>query len=380
MKSIISSSFKLGILGGGQLGKMLLQPASRLDIHVSVLDPSPEAPCARLAPEFVVGDLMDYDTVLAFGRRVDVITIEIEAVNVQALAQLEKEGVQVHPSAGLLPTIQSKIEQKRFYLDHGIATAGAVFFQSPAELRASSMKFPCVYKSATGGYDGRGVQVLREAAQLASLPPGPGLIEDMVQDMTEISVIVARTPGGECSTFPAVAMDFHPEANLVEFLYSPAQLPPGVEEGAAKLARQVAEALGLVGVLAVEMFVTRSGEILVNESAPRPHNSGHHSIEAAWTSQYEQHLRAILDLPLGSPALRCAAVMVNILGEPDANGPVRYVGLEEVMALEGVYVHIYGKREVKPFRKMGHVTILAAGLKEAREKAIFVKNHLKATI
>jgi 5-(carboxyamino)imidazole ribonucleotide synthase len=380
MQSPVSSTFKLGILGGGQLGKMLLHPASRLDIHVEVMDPSADAPCARIAPGFTQGDLMDYESVLAFGRKVDVLTIEIEHVNVDALFQLEREGIKVYPTPASLQIIQSKVRQKQFYVRENIPTSHAIFFSHPSEIQTASLTFPCVYKTDTLGYDGKGVQILHSHADLAALPPVPGLIEEMVTNMTELSVMVARNAGGEVKAFPAVAMEFHPTANLVEFLYSPSGMNASIEQNAAALAIEVAEKLGTVGLLAVEMFVAADGRILVNESAPRPHNSGHQTIEANFTSQYEQHLRAILNLPLGSPALRCAAVMVNLLGEADASGPVRYEGLDAVLKLEGVYVHIYGKKEVKPFRKMGHVTILGSDLKLAREKAIFVKQQLKATI
>lgn len=367
----------LGILGGGQLGKMLLQETSRMDIRTAVLDPSGFSPCKGRCEVFEVGGLKDYETVYQFGKLVDVLTIEIEHVNVDALEQLEKEGVAVHPSPKLLRTIQDKGLQKEFYRDHNIPTSPFFVYANKAELSKHKLQFPCVQKLAKEGYDGRGVNILRSQADVEALPEGSGLIEDFVGDKQEISVIVARSVSGETNCFPSVEMDFHPTANLVEFLYSPANIDAKMEAKVASVTLQVAESLGLVGILAVELFVTPEGEVLVNESAPRPHNSGHHTIESNYTSQYEQHVRAILDLPLGSVEARSAAVMVNLLGEDGHTGYVCYEGIESCMALEGVYVHIYGKKQTRPFRKMGHVTIIADSLAQAKEKAIFVKENLK---
>jgi 5-(carboxyamino)imidazole ribonucleotide synthase len=377
MARYFSSDFMLGILGGGQLGKMLLQETSRMDIRTAVLDPSGFSPCKGRCEVFEVGGLKDYETVYRFGKLVDVLTIEIEHVNVDALERLEKEGVAVHPSPRLLRIIQDKGLQKQFYQDHKIPTSPFFLYANKAELRQRDLQFPCVQKLAKEGYDGRGVNILRSQADVEALPEGGGLIEDFVGDKQEISVIVARSVSGETKVFPSVEMDFHPTANLVEFLYSPANIDEEMEEKVASIALQVAESLELVGILAVELFVTPEGEIMVNESAPRPHNSGHHTIESNYTSQYEQHVRAILDLPLGSVEARSAAVMVNLLGEDGHTGYVCYEGIESTMALEGVYVHIYGKKQTRPFRKMGHVTIIADSLEQAREKAIFVKENLK---
>ncbi len=368
----------LGILGGGQLGKMILQETSRMDIQTAVLDPSGFSPCKGRAQIFEIGDLRNFESVYQFGKLVDVLTIEIEAVNVDALAQLEKEGTAVYPSSKLLRTIQDKTVQKQFYVDHKIPTSPFFSYSTKAELMQQELKFPCVQKLATDGYDGRGVNILRSWEDVMELPEGRGLIEDFVGKMKEVSVIVARSVSGETVAYPPVEMEFHPTANLVEFLFSPTTLNNDESQRAKDVALQVAESLGLVGILAVEMFVTEDGTVLVNESAPRPHNSGHHTIESSYTSQYEQHVRAILDLPLGSVNSRSAAVMVNILGEPAQTGYVVYDGIQDVLAMEGVYVHIYGKKQTRPFRKMGHVTIVADKLEEAKSKARMVKEKLKA--
>lgn len=373
-----SSNFVLGILGGGQLGKMILQETSRMDIQTAVMDPSSFSPCKGRAQIFEVGDLKDFDAVYRFGKLCDVLTFEIEGVNVDALARLEEEGTKVYPSSKTLRIIQDKRRQKEFYQAKGIPTSPFFTYLSKAELLQRELKYPCVQKMASLGYDGRGVNVLRSREDVEELPDGPGLIEDFVGEMKEVSVIVARRPSGESIAYPPVEMEFHPTANLVEFLFSPTSLSEDEEKMTRKIAMQVAEGLDLTGLLAVEMFVTKEGDILVNESAPRPHNSGHHTIESSYTSQYEQHVRAILDLPLGSTGARSAAVMVNLLGEPGQTGFVKYDGIEEALAIEGVYVHIYGKKQTRPFRKMGHVTIVADDLEQARQKAHTVKETLKA--
>lgn len=378
MKSPFSSDFTLGILGGGQLGKMLLQETSRMDIRTAVLDPSADAPCAHRAELFVQGNLQDKETVLAFGRRCNVVTIEIEHVNVEALEILEREGITVAPSSKLLKVIQNKRLQKEFYRDQRIPTAPFFSFANLAALREMPLSYPCVYKSALHGYDGRGVSILRQASDLNLLNEGPGIIEAFVENAKEISVMVSRNAQGKTAVYDPVEMEFHPTANLVEFLFSPSTLSEREVDEAKRIALKVADSFGLVGLLAVEMFVRPDGMILVNESAPRPHNSGHHTIESNYTSQYEQHLRAVLGLPPGSVRTKSAAVMINILGEPGHSGPVEYRGISEVMGQEGVYVHIYGKKETRPFRKMGHVTIIAEDLEIARKRAIFVRDHLKA--
>jgi len=369
--------FKIGVLGGGQLGRMLLQEAINFDVRLSILDPSPNAPCAQIAHEFKVGDFNDFDTVMAFGRGKDVITIEIEHVNVEALRQLESDGVKVYPSPDVLEIVKDKGLQKQFYADNDIATSSFLLVENAAELATKSVEFPVMQKLRTGGYDGRGVQALKTANDLKMAFDAPSVLEKFVDFEKEISVIIARNDDGQVKTFPVVDLEFNPEANLVEFLFSPAEIDAEIERKALDLAHKVVEAFQFVGILAVEMFVCKDGSVLVNEVAPRPHNSGHHTIEASITSQYEQHLRAILNLPLGSTDSIQAAVMVNLLGEPGHTGMVEYQGLDEVISWPGVHPHIYGKAETKPFRKMGHVTICAGNLADAKKLALKVKDKLK---
>lgn len=372
-----SSDFRLGILGGGQLGKMLIAEAIRLDIHTRVLDPDPLSPCRFVATYFESGDLMDFRAVYRFGRACDLITIEIEHVNTEALARLEAEGVIVCPSSQALRIIQDKYLQKCFYRDHGIPTAD--FFLLPENKKPdfSNIRFPFVQKLCTSGYDGKGVVIIKSPDEVSRMFSSASILEEFIPGAVEISVIAARNARGEVKCFPAVEMVFHPEANLVEYLFCPARITPDQEAEAESIAAKVITHLDIRGILAVEMFITPEGKILVNESAPRPHNSGHHTIESAYVSQYQQHLRAILDLPLGSVRMKTASVMINLLGEPGYSGKAVYQGLSTVMEMEGVNVHIYGKKETRPYRKMGHVTILAGGVEDAREKADFVKKHLK---
>jgi 5-(carboxyamino)imidazole ribonucleotide synthase len=376
-KNFSSSDFRLGILGGGQLGKMLIAEAIKLDVHTRVLDPDPASPCRFLASYFENGDLNDYKSVYRFGRVCDLVTIEIEQVNTLALAQLEEEGIKVCPSASVLSIIQDKYLQKCFYRDHQIPTAPFYYLAAGDLPDLNQLNFPFVQKLCKTGYDGKGVQVLYSPEDLNKMFQDPSIIESFVSDAREISVIVARSASGEVKCFPAVEMVFHPEANLVEYLFCPARITPEEEVQAQQLAIRVIESLEMEGLLAVEMFLTPDGRLLVNESAPRPHNSGHHTIESAYVSQYQQHLRAILDLPLGTTRMKTASVMINLLGEPGYSGKVIYQGIEEVMKMEGVSVHIYGKKETRPYRKMGHVTILSDTVEDARDKADFVKRHLK---
>lgn len=364
-------------MGGGQLGKMLIAEAIKLDVHTRVLDPDPASPCRFIASYFETGDLMDYKSVYRFGKACDLVTIEIEQVNIQALLQLESEGIKVCPSPKALAIIQDKYLQKCFYRDHQIPTADFYYLPAGELPDLKKLDFPFVQKLCTSGYDGKGVQVVKGPEDMAKMFAANSMVEAFLPNVTEVSVIVARNASGEVKCFPAVEMVFHPEANLVEYLFCPARINAALEEKARDLAIQVISGLDMEGLLAVEMFITPSGEILINESAPRPHNSGHHTIESAFVSQYQQHLRAILDLPLGTTRMKTASVMINLLGEPGCSGKVKYSGLESVMKMEGVSVHIYGKKETRPFRKMGHVTILSDTVEDAREKADFVKNTLK---
>ena len=369
MKTIYSDNFRLGILGGGQLGRMLIQEAVNYDIRVAVLDPAQDAPCASLCHEFVQGSFQDYASVIAFGKDKDVITVEIEHVSTDALEDLEKSGVEVYPKPSFLRMVQDKGLQKEFYEAHHIPTAPFQLIESTNALDYSILRFPFVLKLRTGGYDGKGVQIIRSAADLEHTFNGPCLIEEMINFSKELSIIIARNKQGETSFFPLVEMEFNAEANLVEFLFSPAQVLPEVELQAQAIAKKIAESCNFVGLLAVELFLTKEGQLLVNEMAPRPHNSGHHTIEACVTSQYEQHLRSILSRPLGDTTLVQPAVMVNLLGASGHEGPVHYKGLEEALRLPGVHVHLYGKSSTKPFRKMGHITVTNADLTIAKEYA-----------
>lgn len=367
---------KLGVLGGGQLGRMLLQAGLDLNIQFSVLDPDAQAPCHTLGP-FTQGKLTDFDTVMAFGHGCDIITIEIENVNTRALRELEKMGKKVFPQPHLIELIQDKRTQKEFYRTHHIPTAEFVLVENRADVQRHGAFLPAVNKLGKEGYDGRGVQMLRTAADFDKAFDKPGLLERLIDFDQEIAVIAARNEKGEVATFPAVEMVFHAEHNLVEYLYSPASISLAIAQQADQVARRLVEQLQLVGLLAVEMFVTKDGQVLVNEVAPRPHNSGHHTIEANVTSQYEQHLRAIFNLPLGDTRIVQPSAMVNLLGEAGFEGPAKYEGLEAVMKESGVHVHLYGKKNTKPFRKMGHVTLTGQHVEELKTKVEFVKRTLK---
>ncbi len=381
MHNYFSSDFKLGILGGGQLGKMMLYDTRKYDIQTYVLDASPEAPCKIACDVFEQGDLMDFDTVVNFGRKVDLLTFEIELVNVDALEQLESEGKKVYPSSATLRKIQDKGVQKQFYAEKGIPTADFTVYTEKYELTEALVRkewdYPFVWKSCTGGYDGKGVSVIREEEDLIPLPEGACLAEKMIPFKNELAVIVARNVSGEVKTYPVVEMEFHPEANQVEYVICPARIEDHVAEKARAVAKKVSESFEHVGLLAVEMFQTEDDEILVNEVAPRPHNSGHYSIEASFTNQFEQHLRAILDLPLGETESKVGGVMVNLVGDENHEGQVHYQNIGKIMQMPGVTPHIYGKKQTRPFRKMGHVTIVNKDLGEARRIAEEVKKEIK---
>ena len=372
-----SSDFKLGILGGGQLGKMLLYTTRRWDVQTFVLDPSSEAPSRFACNHFVQGDLKDFETVYQFGKKVDVLTIEIEHVNVEALKKLKSEGVKVYPEPEALEIIGNKCLQKSHYADHQIATAPFQNFKSTSDAKKATRSFPCVWKSATGGYDGKGVKILKSIEDFNELPNVPCLIEELIDFEKELAVIVASSVSGKQKSYPVVGMDFHPEANQVEFVVCPANIDDTIANKARELALTVAKSLGVTGLLAVELFLAKDGSIYVNEVAPRPHNSGHYSLEGSYTDQFEQHIRAILDLPLGATDSKVAAVMVNLVGEELHTGPVHYQGLDEALSIEGVSPHIYGKAETRPFRKMGHVTIVGKELEEVYLRARKVKDLIK---
>ena len=377
MKNFYDTDFRLGILGGGQLGRMFIQEAINYNLSVDILDPDTNAPCKEIATSFTLGDLKDEETVYNFGKNKDVLTIEIEHVNIAALYRLKEDGVKVFPQPEVLEIVQDKGLQKQFYFDNGIPTAPFQLVENKAEIEKHRGQFPFMMKLRKGGYDGKGVTPLRNELDMKDAFDAPSVLEKMVDFQTEISVIVGRNENGEIKSYPVVELEFNPEANLVEFLFSPGNLTKEIEEKAQKIALDVAEKIGVVGILAIEMFVTKDGEVLVNEIAPRPHNSGHQSIEANYTSQYEQHLRSILNLPLGDTGIVKPSVMVNLLGEKGYTGDAIYEGLNEALAMPGVNVHLYGKKFTKPFRKMGHVTVIAEELNTAIAYANEVKSILK---
>jgi len=370
-------NLKIGVLGGGQLGRMMIQSAIDFNLEIHAIDPDQNAPCKHIATSFEVGALTDYDAVYAFGKDKDLITIEIENVNTKALAQLVAEGKKVYPQPSIIELIQNKLHQKQFYKANNIPTADFIVVNNKTEVSQNSAFLPFVNKLATGGYDGRGVQVIREEGDLNQAFDAPGFVEKLIDFDKELSVVVARNEDGQIQTFPTVEMIFHPEKNLVEYLFSPAEIDESIEKEAQDLAKNLIQKLDMVGLLAIEMFLTKDGGLLVNEIAPRTHNSGHQSIEGNVTSQFEQHLRAILNWPLGNTDNVSPSAMLNVLGEDGFTGEAKYEGMEAVLATPGVHVHLYGKKITKPFRKMGHITITDTDKKRLREKVNFVKSQLK---
>lgn len=367
---------QLGILGGGQLGRMLIQEAINFNVNIQVLDPDKNAPCRNLCNHFQCGSLTDFDTVYAFGRNLDLVTIEIEKVNVDALEKLEEEGIMVYPQSRIIRLIQDKGLQKQFFKQNNIPTAPFQLISSKDNLFNTTMPLPFIQKLRKDGYDGRGVKKLLDEVDLETAFDAPSLIEEWIDFEKELAIIVSRNERGEVATFPCVEMEFNPQANLVEFLISPSTLPFEIQQRAEMLARKIAEDLQIIGLLAVELFLTKDGQLLVNELAPRPHNSGHQSIEGNFTSQFAQHLRAIFNLSPGNTAIRSNAVMVNLLGEAGHEGLAHYKGVEEILAMEGVYLHLYGKKYTKPFRKMGHICVI----NEDREVAIETARKVQQTI
>lgn len=367
---------RLGILGGGQLGRMLICETICLDVDVHVLDPDPDAPCRNICHSFTQGGFNDFDTVLAFGQNVDILTIEIEHVNVDALEKLEQQGKQVFPQSSVIRLIQDKGAQKEFYRTNGIPTPDYRLVEEGAA-NAHADFLPAFQKLRRGGYDGRGVQQLRTESDMDKAFTAPSVFEKAVDLEKELSVIVSRNAKGEVATFPVVELEFNAKANLVEFLFSPSEVIPEIEAKAQSIARSVADKMGIVGLLAVELFLDKEGNVLVNEVAPRPHNSGHQTIEGNGTSQFMQHLRAVLGMAPGDTSILRPSVMVNLLGEEGFDGEAQYEGLREVMSWKGVNVHLYGKRFTRPFRKMGHVTIVADTMEEAKATARRVQETLK---
>jgi 5-(carboxyamino)imidazole ribonucleotide synthase len=381
MEKLVTSEIKLGIIAGGQLGKMLVLAASNWNVKTYVLDKDDHCPASSSCTFFFKGDQLNYDDVYRFGQMVDVLTLELENVNIEALKKLKQEGKKIYPNPDKLEIIQDKGLQKQFYEKIKVPSSSFSLFNSKQEIilavESGKQQIPFVQKLRKGGYDGRGVSIIRSKDDLINLLDGASVVEHLVDIEKEISAIVARNEPGEVKCHPTVEMEFNPNANLVEKLICPSTLPAEIENEAEDIAIKIISELDLYGLLAVEMFVDKENKIWVNEIAPRPHNSGHHTIESAITSQFEQLLRAIFNLPLGSTKLKLPAVMINLLGEPGYEGKVRYEGLTECMAVEGVKIHLYGKKITKPFRKMGHVTVLAPTIDEAKKKADFVKEKMK---
>ena len=379
--TFFSTSKTIGILGGGQLGKMLLSTTRKWDIKTKVLDNNPNAPAKLSCNEFHVGNLMDYQTVLNFAKNIDVLTIEIENVNIKALEEIEKKGIKVYPQPNILKIIQNKLKQKLFYKKHKIPTALFKEFESKKFIKEKVMHgdlcFPFVWKSNSMGYDGYGVKIIKSNRDLEKLNDCPGFIEDLIEIKKELSVIVCRNEKGEIKNFPVVEMIFDNDSNQVEYIISPARINNETSKRAISIALKLSKIYNHIGIMAIELFLTTDNEILINEVAPRPHNSGHFSIEMSYTNQFEQHLRAILGLPLGETKNKISGVMVNLVGEKKHNGPVKYSNIDQIMTIDGVTPHIYGKKETRPNRKMGHVTIVNEKLENAIKIAKTVKETIK---
>ena len=378
-----SSDFKLGILGGGQLGKMLLYDAKRYDLHTKVMDSNKDAPCNKIADDFIIGDITDYDDVINFGNSVDLITVEIENVNTDALEFLEKSGKKVYPSPKNLRIIQNKSDQKNFYSKNNLPTSRFKSYLNIEELKRNflndNFEFPFVWKSSRFGYDGKGVKIIKNIEDLDFSYDHQCLIEEKVSIKKELSVIVSRNTDGEIKCFPVVEMEFNEKSNLVEYVMCPANISKQTEEKAIIIASEIAKKFEMVGLLAVELFVTNKDEILINEVAPRPHNSGHHTIECCVTSQFDQHIRSILNLPLGETGILIPGIMVNLVGENMEEGNVNYKNINDIFDIPGVYIHIYGKKKSRLNRKMGHITIVNKDINKAIEIGKSIKNKIKVT-
>ena len=375
-----TSQNKLGILGGGQLGKMLINEANKLNISCKVMDPNKEAPCSNLVENFIVGDLLNYDDVYNFGKNVEVLTIEIENVNTDALKKLEEEGVKVYPSSENIKTIQNKSVQKNFYLKNNLPSSFFKTYDNVDDLineaENKKCKYPFVWKSARFGYDGKGVKVINNIEDLKTLPNIECIIEDKISIKKELSVIVARNKRSQEKNFPTVEMEFNQE-NLVDKVICPAQISDDLNNKAIQLALKTSRAFNHIGLLAIELFITDNDEILINEVAPRPHNSGHHTIECCLISQFEQHLRAIFNLNLGSTSIKIPGIMLNLVGEEKHFGEAIYDNIEGSLKIPGASIHIYGKKDTKPHRKMGHITIVNKDLNKAKEFAEIIRKSIK---
>ncbi len=376
-------NYKVGVLGGGQLGKMLCLTAGNWDLEIHILDKDKTLSAAsNYCHTFHTGDFNNYDDVVRFGSQMDIVTIEIEHVNIEALKKIESDGVIVIPQPTIVEIIKDKGLQKEFYKSKNLPTSAFQLFDNELSIKKAiekgELNYPFVQKSREIGYDGKGVSIIRTKKDISKLIPAPSVVEDLVPIQKEISVIVARNTDGDIQSYPVVDMDFHPTANLVEYLSCPSQVPLSVQQKAKALAEKTIKSYGMYGLLAVEMFWTTSDELWINEVAPRTHNSGHHTIDFNNCSQFEQHLRAVLNLPLvkiDDPL--GVAVMVNLLGSEDSNGDVYYQNFDKVLKMDGVYIHLYGKKKVRPYRKMGHATIIAKDRNTAYQLANEVKETLK---
>tara|TARA_B100000212_G_scaffold332268_1_gene300356 strand:+ start:28 stop:1179 length:1152 start_codon:yes stop_codon:yes gene_type:complete len=378
---LFSSKFKLGILGGGQLGKMLLYDAKRYDLHTKVMDSNFEVPCARLADEFILGDITNYDDVINFGNKVDIITVEIEKINTDALLFLEKKGKKIFPSAVTLKIIQNKTQQKEFYQKNNLPTSRFKNYSNIDELKSNfekdNFKFPFVWKSSRFGYDGKGVKIIKKFDDLNFSYDEECLIEEKISIKKELSVIVARNIDGEMKCFPVVEMEFNDKSNLVEYVMCPANISSDIESRAIEIAMKASEKFNMVGLLAVELFLDVNDKIIINEVAPRPHNSGHHTIECCITSQFDQHIRSILNLPLGETQILIPGIMVNLVGENKVEGNVVYQNINDIFEIPGVFIHIYGKKKSRLDRKMGHITIVNKDISKAIEIGKKIKKKIK---
>ncbi len=354
---------------------MLLQVTSRLSIKTNILDPSDDSPCKEICSKFTKGPLMDFDTVYDFGKECDLVTYEIEHVNVNALEKLESEGIKVYPDSKTLKIIQDKSTQKKFFIKNGIPTANYKHYKSLKDL--DTIKYPCVWKKTKFGYDGYGVKILKSKDDIKNLPETEFIIEDLIPFKKELATTIARNKSGQIEIFPIVEMMFNEISNQVEYVLCPAQISSEINEKAKKLALKVSESFKQVGLLAVEMFLTNDNEILINEVAPRPHNSAHYSIENCRNSQFDQHINSILDLPLGSSKSNFYAIMINLVGGLGYEGQVVYEGIKEAMLIDNVKLHIYGKHKTKPNRKMGHATVLGSNLENVLKKAKKIKELVK---
>ena len=377
---MFSSNKIIGILGGGQLGKMTLEVSNKWGIKIYILDPDENCPSKSLCNKFFQGDLMDFNTVYKFGKEVDIITIEIENINVEALEELKKENKIVYPQPQVLKIVQDKSLQKEFYFNNNIPSTPFKIFNSKDEIKNFLSKegrsYPFIWKSSKMGYDGYGVKVIDNNNSIEDIPDKHCIIEDKAEIKKELSVMVVSRPSGELVNYPVVEMEFNTKSNQVEYIISPARISQEIKEKAENLALRVCKSFGNIGLLAVEMFLTIDDDLLVNEVAPRPHNSYHFSIEGSETSQFEQLIRSILNLPIGNTNTTDKSVMVNLVGEPDTKGPVVYKNMDQIIGIKGVNPHIYGKKETRPNRKMGHITVINSDI----ETAIKIAKEIKQTV